>query len=133
MKKVVFLFYLLLIAASVFAQGRASNAEILKAANAEVCEAYALADPCSDAQVLAAWCAANKQEPCTGAGRPVDQIVYSTFATYANTVLVPKAGGDRFERRKQVLTERLVQVIQRDKARCVAVFAAAQLPTDGCQ
>lgn len=120
MKKLILI---LTLALSATAQAQ-SNAEILAAYNEGVCDAFGLADACTDANVLTAYCA-GKPKPCVD-DRKADQKVYSTFAAFAGAVLAPERGKTLFEQRKNVAAALLNrEFMNAGKAKCIAILQAA--------
>lgn len=101
-----------------------SNAEILAAYNEGVCDAFGLADACTDAQVLTAYCA-GKPEPCVDDRKP-DQKIYAAFPAFAAAVLAPERGKAIFEQRRNVAAAALNRVfLNANKAQCISILQAA--------
>lgn len=100
-----------------------TNAEILAAYNEGVCDAFGLADGCTDAQVLVAYCAGKT--PCVDVRKP-DQKIYATFAAFASAVLAPERGKAIFEQRRNVAAALLNRAFMNaNKAQCIAILQAA--------
>jgi len=98
-------------------------AEVLAAFNAGVCDAFSLADGCTDAQVLTAYCTTQPQ-PCVD-NRTAEQKIYSTVNAFANAVLLPPRQKAIFAQRRDIILARLMRIVTTDPVRCAAVLSAA--------
>jgi len=120
MKRIILALSLILLAGSARAQ---SAAEVLAAFNAGVCDAYSLADGCTDAQVLTAYCT-TQPTPCVD-NRTAEQKIYSTVNAFANAVLLPHRQKAIFAQRRDIIMRRLMLIVTSDPVRCAAVLTAA--------
>lgn len=123
----------LLLASSASAQ---TPAEVLAAHNNGVCleAGVPLGAGCTDAQVLAAYCA-DKPAPCVDA-RPADAKVYTANAAgrdaFRDGVLLPGRYAEVFARKRGRVIERLNQLVL-DPAKCAVILAAAGLDVSVCK
>lgn len=121
----------LLLAASVSAQ---TPAEVLQSHNNGVCLEAGLAVGCTDAAVLAAYCA-DKPTPCVDA-RAADAKVYTANAAgrdaFRDGVLLPGRYAEVFARKRGRVIERLNQLVL-DPAKCAVILAAAGLDVSVCK
>jgi len=121
----------LLLASSVSAQ---APAEVLQSHNNGVCLEAGLAVGCTDAAVLAAYCA-DKPTPCVDA-RAADAKVYTANAAgrdaFRDGVLLPGRYAEVFARKRGRVIERLNQLVL-DPARCAVILAAAGLDVSVCK
>lgn len=121
----------LILAASVSAQ---TPAEVLQSHNNGVCAEAGLAVGCTDAQVLAAYCA-DKPTPCVDA-RAAEAKVYTANAAgrdaFRDGVVNPGRYAEIFARKRGRVIERLNQLVL-DPARCAVILAAAGLDVSVCK
>ena len=117
----------LLLASSVSAQ---TPTEVLQSHNNGVCIEAGLAVGCTDAAVLAAYCA-GKPTPCVDA-RAADAKVYSTATSFRDAVVLPDRYLEVFMRKRGKVIERLNQLVQ-NPAKCVAILTAAGLDVSVCK
>ena len=127
MKKLILSLAALLLSASVSAQ---TPAEVLQSHNNGVCIEAGLAVGCTDAAVLAVYCA-DKLAPCVDA-RPADAKVYSTIASFRDAVVLPDRYAEVFARKRGRVIERLNQLVQ-NPAKCAVILAAAGLDVSVCK
>lgn len=120
MKRIILTLSLIILAGSARAQ---SAAEVLAAVNAGVCDAYSLADGCTDAQVLTAYCT-TQPTPCVD-NRTAEQRIYTTVNAFSNAVLLPPRQKAIFAQRRDIIMRRLMLIVTSNPVRCAAVLTAA--------
>ena len=125
MKKLILSLAALLLAASASAQ-TLTPLEVLQSHNNGVCIEAGLAVGCTDAAVLAAYCA-DKPTPCVDA-RAADAKVYTANAAgrdaFRDGVVNPGRYAEVFARKRGRVIERLNQLVA-DPVTCAAIMAAA--------
>lgn len=84
--------------------------------NATTCEALALDAKCTDAAAAAAWAAANG-----AATRPVERQVFSTVASYRDTVILPPMLKARVAARRASFADKVANLINTDDAKCLEI------------
>lgn len=111
------LFLFLILAASVTGAQTLDDARL--AHNATTCEAFGLDVKCTDAEASAAWTAANG-----AAARPVERQVFSTVASYRDTVILPPMLKARVAARRASFADKVANLINTDQAKCLEIATA---------
>ena len=117
---------LLLVASSMSAQ-TLDDARL--AHNATSCEALSLAVNCTDAQMETAWVAAGY----AAGTRPVDRQVFSTVASYRDSVILPPIIKARVAARRASFADKVANLINTDNAKCVTLATALGADTAICK
>lgn len=130
MKKLLFLFVLTVSPALVHAQ---TASDLMVAHNDRLCDSVGLFSGCTDAAFATAFCATATDPSACAAGRTAEQKVYTTAATYVNSVLVPKVAPDQIAARDSRIVERIVRVYMADASKRAAICTAAGIPSAICK
>lgn len=131
MKKLILSFAVAMFyAASADAQ---TASDLLVAHNDRLCDSVGLASGCTDAAFATAFCASAADHAACAAGRTAEQKIYSTAATYVNSVLVPKVAPDQIAARDSRIVERIVKVYMTDASKRAAICTAAGIPPAICK